>query len=155
MSLFFIASTGWGSAPILSLKVRGSTCLAPRADLYFVFSPNSVDTLGVLVKHRCLIGCACAGVCGYSAAIYTTFTPLQNSRSAFRLRRLANSAWPRRALVATALSLWFRAHFRTWWSLFLAGARETSRLGPKSTFRDKCKGSEEMQISWQVQLWTP
>ena len=38
----------------------------------------------------------------------------------------------------------------------MAGARETSCFGaPKSTFRDKCKGSEllyfEMQFSWQVQ----
>ena len=38
----------------------------------------------------------------------------------------------------------------------MAGARETSCFGAsKSTFRDKCKGSElfyfEMQFSWQVQ----
>ena len=38
----------------------------------------------------------------------------------------------------------------------MAGARQTSCFGaPKSTFRDKCKGSElsyvEMQFSWQVQ----
>ena len=49
------------------------------------------------------------------------------------------------------LSLWWRAHFRTWWSLFVAGAKE----GPKSTFRDRCKGSErfyfELQTSWQAQ----
>ena len=59
-------------------------------------------------------------------------------------------------LLATALSLWRRAHFGTWWSLFVAGARETSCFGaPKSTFRDRCKGSElfyfDMQFSWQVQ----
>ena len=35
------------------------------------------------------------------------------------------------------------AHFRTWWSLFVAGTRETSRFGgPKSTFRDRRTGSE-------------
>ena len=38
----------------------------------------------------------------------------------------------------------------------MAGARESSCFGgPKSTFRDRCKGSElfyfEMQFSWQVQ----
>ena len=38
----------------------------------------------------------------------------------------------------------------------MAGARETSCFGaPKSTFRDRCKGSEllyfEVQFSWQVQ----
>ena len=32
-------------------------------------------------------------------------------------------------LVATALSLWCGAHFRTWWSLFVAGTRETSCFG--------------------------
>ena len=78
----------------------------------------------------------------------------QNPRSAFRLRRLAESGCPRRVLVATALSLWCCAHFRTWWPLFLAGARETSCFGPKSTFSDRRKGSErlyfDMQILWQV-----
>ena len=72
------------------------------------------------------------------------------------LRRLAKSAWARRVLVATALSLWCRAHFRTWWSLFVAGAKKTSCFrAPKLIFRDECKGSErlyfEVQISWQVQ----
>ena len=48
------------------------------------------------------------------------------------------------------------AHFRTWWPLFVAGARETSCFGgPKSTFRDRCERSErlyfEVQISLQVQ----
>ena len=66
----------------------------------------------------------------------------QNRPRAFGLRRLAKSG-RRRVLVATALSLWCRAHFRTWWSLFMTGARETLCFGgPKSTFRD---------ISWQVQ----
>ena len=59
-------------------------------------------------------------------------------------------------LLATALSLRRRAYFGTRWSLFVAGARETSCFGaPKSAFRDRCKGSElfyfEMQFSWQVQ----
>ena len=63
-------------------------------------------------------------------------------------------------LVATAFSLWCCAHFRTWWSLFVAGARETSCFGgPKSTFRDRRKGSErfyfEVQILWQVQHLSP
>ena len=58
-------------------------------------------------------------------------------------------------LLATVLSL-RRARFGTRWSLFVAGARETSCFGaPKSTFLDRCKGSEllyfEMQFSWQVQ----
>ena len=43
----------------------------------------------------------------------------RNPRSASRLRRLAKSGWLERDLVATALSLWCRAHFRTWWSLFV------------------------------------
>ena len=34
----------------------------------------------------------------------------------------------------------------------MAGAGETSCFGAsKSTFRDRCKGSELMQFSWQVQ----
>ena len=76
----------------------------------------------------------------------------RNPRSAFRLRKVAESGCLRRVLLATALSLWRRAHSRAWWSLFVAGARVG---GAKSTFRDRCKGSEpayfEMQISWQVQ----
>ena len=47
----------------------------------------------------------------------------RSRRYAFRRRRLAKSGWRRRALVATALSLWRRAHFRTRRSLFVAGAR--------------------------------
>ena len=34
----------------------------------------------------------------------------------------------RRVLLTTALSLWRRAHFRTWWSLFVAGAVEKPRV---------------------------
>ena len=55
------------------------------------------------------------------------------------------------------MSVSVSAHFRAWWSLFVAGARETSCFGaPKSTFRDRRKpGSEffyfEMQFSWQAQ----
>ena len=37
----------------------------------------------------------------------------RNPPTAFRLRRLAKSGGPRRVLVATALSLWCRAHFLT------------------------------------------
>ena len=97
-----------------------------------------------------------AGVSGQFAAIYSTFMPLDIINVHFRLRRLAKSACPRRVLQATALSLWCRAHFGTWWSLFVAGAREASCFGaPTSTFRDRCKGSElfyfEMQFSWQAQ----
>ena len=43
-----------------------------------------------------------------------------------------------RVLLTTVLSLWRRAHFRTRWSLFVAGAGETSCFGSsKSTFRDR------------------
>ena len=57
----------------------------------------------------------------------------------------AGFAEPQRVLVATALWFWRRAHFRTSWSLFVAGAREISWFGgPKSTFRDRCKGSERL-----------
>ena len=65
-----------------------------------------------------------------------------------RLRRLAESGCPWRVLQATTLSLWCRAHFGTWRSLFVAGARETSCFGaPKPTFRDRCKGSELLYTS--------
>ena len=57
----------------------------------------------------------------------------------------------RERVVETALSLWHRAHFQTWWSLFVAGARETSCFGaPKSTFRDRCKGSERLDFETQI-----
>ena len=40
-------------------------------------------------------------------------------------------------LAATALSLWRPAHFRTRWSLFVAGAREPSCFGgPKGSTLD-------------------
>ena len=89
----------------------------------------------------------------YLQYIHASRTP----RSEFRLHRLAKFAWPRRVLVATPLSLWCRAHFRTSWPLFVTGAGESSWFGgPKSTFRDRRKGSErfdfEMQISWQAQF---
>ena len=76
----------------------------------------------------------------------------RNPRSAFRLRRLTESGCPWRVLLTTVLSLWCRVHFRTRRSLFVAGARETSCFGaPKSTCRDRCKGSELFYFSWQVQ----
>ena len=64
---------------------------------------------------------------------------------------------PGRVLLTTVLSLWWRVPFRTWWSLFVAGARKTSCFGAsKSTFRDsRCQGSAlfyfEVQFSWQAQ----
>ena len=108
-----------------------------------------LGVLTVVVKQLCLDRCG--------SLLFTAYIRASRSRRhAFRLRRLAKSGWRRRVLVATALSLCCRAHFRTWWSLCMAGARETSCFGgPKSTFRDRCKGSErlyfEVQISWQVQ----
>ena len=49
-------------------------------------------------------------------------------------------------LVATAVSKWRRARFQTWWLLIVAGAREASRFGLKSTFGDRRKGSERLHI---------
>ena len=80
-----------------------------RSDV--VSSPISVVTLQVLtaiLEAGCLIGGAriCLG--------------------------LAASAGLERVLSSTAHSLWCRAHFGTWWSLFVAG--------PKST----CRGRQKM-----------
>ena len=57
-----------------------------------------------------------------------------------------------------ALSLWCRAHFGTWRSLFVAGARETSGFGGlKSTFCERFRRSEQfdvdVQILWQAQYF--
>ena len=125
-----------------------------KRPLLLYISPNSVWThLGVLTvgeKQLMLRSLKRAAVTDKFAAIYSTFS--RHRQCAFRLRRLAKSGCPRRALLTTALSLWCRVHFRTWWSLFVAGARETPFFrASKSTFRDRCKGSEllyfEMQFS--------
>ena len=93
---------------------------------------------------------------------------LEVSRSAFRLRRLAESGRLPWVLLATTLSLWRRAHFRTWWSLFVAGAGEPRVLvlqsqlfvtgaRNRSCFISQCsfRGRRSaldmlvLQISWQ------
>ena len=108
------------------------------------FSPNS-GVLTVGVKHRCLIEVSHGR--GRLVRCYLQYIHAsRNPRSAFRLRRVARSAWPRRVLLATALLLW---------SLFVAGARGSSCFGgPRPTSRDRRKGSQrlyfEMQSSWQV-----
>ena len=122
-------------ACVLSLSYQIKFCAA-----FFTLFPGDLSR----AWHVRLIRC-------YLQYIHTS----RNRRHAFRLRRLAESGCPRRVLLTTALSLWCRAHFRTWWRLFVAGARETSCFGaPKSTCRDRRKGSElfyfEMQFSWQV-----
>ena len=79
----------------------------------------------------------------------------RNPRRAFQLRRLAKSA-AAAGVVATALSLWRRTHFRTWRPIFAAGARETSCFGgPKSTIRDTRGGSERFCFEVQIlRFWT-
>ena len=107
-------------------------------------------------KQVCLDRCS-ARPCPANSLLFTVYIHAsRHGPCAFRLRRLAESGWPQWVLLATALSLFCRAHFGMWWSLFVAGARETSWLGaPKSTFRDRRKESElshfVMQFSWQVQ----
>ena len=121
------------------------------------FSPSSVDTLRALtvnVKHRCLVEVLHRGVRLTRCYLQCTHAS-RNRRSAFRLRRLAKSAWARRVLLATALSLWCRAHFRTgghlsWQAqgkpramavqsrLFVTGARDRSGFTSKCRFRGKC-----------------
>ena len=96
--------------------------------------PQTVGSLGVLtvmVKGRCLIEVSRGRVRLIRCYLQCIS---RNPRSTFRLRMLAEYG-AGRVLVAAALSLWCRALFRTWWSLFVAGARETSCFGgPKSTF---------------------
>ena len=73
------------------------------------FSPNSVATRGVLTVR--VTGCLIGGV--------RNVTGLHSPRDlrAFRLCRLRD-AWRERVLFETALSLWRRARFRTWWITF-------------------------------------
>ena len=125
-----------------------------------IFSPSSVGTLRGSYGGRKAAGAWIAEAHGRERPIRCYLQYIHGSRHrqcALRLRRLAGSGWLRRVLLATVLSLWRRVHFGTWWSLFVAGARETSCLGAsKSTFRDRCKGSElfyfEVQFSWQAQV---
>ena len=107
---------------------------------------NNAVTLGVLtvvVKGRSLVEVLRRGVwlvrC-YAQYIHAS----RNPQRAFRLRRLAKSGAGAGAC---------RTHFRTWWSLFVASARETSRScfgGPKSAFRDRRKGSERCYFEMQI-----
>ena len=125
----------------------------PFARGRFRYSPNSVVTLGVLTvsaKHRCPIEVLHRRV--RLVRYYLQYSHAsRNPRSAFRLRLLAKSAWRARVLPATPLSLWCCVHFRTWWSLFMAGTRDTSCFGgPKSTFRDRCKGWERLYFEVQT-----
>ena len=62
-----------------------------------------------------------------NSLLFSVHSCLSNPRGAFRLRRLAESGGLAQTLVATA-------HFRAWWSLFVAGARETLCFGV--TFHD-------------------
>ena len=83
--------------------------------IVYLFSPNSVVTLGVLtvvVKRRCLIDVLRRRVWLIRCYLQCTHSS-RNPPSAFRLRRLAKSGWLERALVATVLSLWRSVHFRT------------------------------------------
>ena len=122
-------------------------CLLMFKKCFFPKQCGHTRGLTVSVKGRCLIEVLHRGVwlirC-YIQCIHAS----RNPRSALRLRRLAKSGALARVLVATALSLWCRAHFRTWRSLFVAGAWETSCFGgPKSTFRDRRKGSERLYFN--------
>ena len=103
----------------------------------------------------CIDHCA-SRPCPANSLLFTVHSCLSNSS------KCISTAQARRIWVSAAgasndcARMWCRAHFRTWWSLFVAGAGETSCFGAsKSTFRDRCKGSElfyfEMQFSWPVQ----
>ena len=85
-----------------------------------------------------------AGVNGYFAAIYSTLMPLDIVHVHFDCAGSQNLP-AGGVLQATALSLWRRAHFSTWWSLFVTGAREPRVLVLQS------RPYFEMQFSWQVQ----
>ena len=134
--------------------------LAGLSPLFGVFPQTVWTHLGVLTvieKQLCLDRCA-TRACAANSPLFTVHSYLSKSSTCISTAQLTKSARRRRVLLATPLSLWCRAHFRTWWSLFVAGARETSCFrGPKSTFRDRCKGSEllyfEMQFSWQAQCF--
>ena len=106
-----------------------------------------MDTLGVLtvrVKHRGarLIRC-------YLQYIH----PSRNHRSAFRLPRRQAREIGAAALVATALSLWCRAHFRTWWPLFAHSHSLTLSLSLKHTHTSNL-GFQLTQLSqWEGRRW--
>ena len=103
---------------------------------------TTVGVLTVMVKHRCLIEVLRGRVrlvrC-YLQYIHAS----QNPRSAFRLRRLAKSAWRARVLSLCAFMVAFSAR------------RKGNLMLWRSTveFRDRRKGSDrlcfEVQISWQ------
>ena len=91
-------------------------------------SPNTVVTLGVLtvsIKAGCSIGGAHLGVSANSLLSYATFMPLQIFEVEFRLRRLTETGGLG-VHSLTVLSLWCRAQFPIWCSLFNAGAGETA-----------------------------
>ena len=105
-------------AEILSLILQGPFLgLIPKAELFLFFSPPPCNQqhLHMRKTHQLL------GFLAHPAA--------------FRLCKLAESAWARRALVATALSLWCRAQFWAWWSLVVTRARDRSGFTSKCRFR--------------------
>ena len=90
-----------------------------------IFSPNSVVTLEVLtviVKAGCPIGGSHIRGRLIRCHLRYIHSP-RNLQSASRLRRLAELGGLARVYFSTALSSWCLAHFWTWWSLFVAGAR--------------------------------
>ena len=62
----------------------------------------------MVIKQLCLDRCA-ARPCPANSLLFTVHSCLSKSSKCIPLRRLR-----RRVLLATALSLWRRAHFRTW-----------------------------------------
>ena len=99
-----------------------------------------MDTPGVLtVRERQLMlrSLKHAAVNGYFAAIYSTFMLLEIVEMHFDCR-VAKSALGAVGASNDCALVVAPCAFRTWWSLFVAGARETSCFGaPKSTFCDR------------------
>ena len=76
----------------------------------------------------------------------------RNPRSAFRLRRLAESGWPRRVLLTTAPRILVHGGHCSW----QAQGKPRALVLLSSTFRDRWKGSElfYFELVAGAALWT-
>ena len=116
---------------------------------------GTLRVLTVSEKQVCLDRCS-VRACAADSLLFTVHSCLSTSSMCTSTAQARKICLPAAVASGDCALVVVRAHFGTWWSLFVTGARETSCFGAaKSTFRDRCKGSEvfyfEMHFSWPAQ----
>ena len=124
------------------------------------YSPNSVDTLtlGVLtvvIKHRCLIT-GVAWACAASSLLFAVHSCLSKSSKCISTAQACRIWWAGAGACRDCALVVVPCAFLDMVVIFRGRRRETSRSGgPKSTSRDRCKGSERLYFKLQTaaDLW--